>query len=165
MILIVGGHPDYQDNPPEHDARWVMNKSFDRDADLVFEMHRREKWCDRIEHLNGFDCPVIMQERFHEINTAEPYPLTEVAAMTGVNMSCSIAYMMAMAMLQADDMAVWGVPGNSEAYEYQVPTIAYLAGLARARGLKVTFHPDSHLQRVIHPPKRYGYDGSAELFQ
>jgi hypothetical protein len=142
-----------------------MNKSFDREADLVFEIHRPEKWRSRIEHLNGFDCPVIMQEQFPEINTSTPYLLNEVEAMTGCKLSCSIAYMMAYAMLQAENMAVWGVPGDTEDYEYQVPTIAYLAGLARGRGLRVTFHPDSHLQRVIHPPKRYGYDGSAELFQ
>ena len=165
MILIVGGHPGYQDKIPDHRERWVMGKSHDRDADMVFEMHSRDKWRSRIEHLNEFDCPVYMQERYPEVWNARPYDLTGITAKTGVHLTSTIAYMLAMALCEDADVSLWGVGGDTELYDFQTPQIAYLAGYARAKGLRVSAHPDSKLQRILKPCARYGYDGCGELFR
>lgn len=158
MILIVGGHPDYQDKAPEHTERWVMGKSFDREADRVFEIHERAKWSSRIEHLNAFGCPVIMQDHYPEIPESIAYPLTEMQCLFGRFQTCTIAYMLALAIIEGHNAAIWGVGGDTEAYHYQTPNYAFLAGYARARGLRVIAHPDSALQRILHPSHRYGWD-------
>lgn len=164
MILIVGGHPDYQDQRPDHDQKWVMHHSFERDADLAFEMHTRDRWRSRIEHLNGFS-RVMMQAEFPEVERSEEYPLTEVYAFCGAFLTSTIAYMVALALYQRKDVAVWGVAGDTEVYEFQIPTLCYLAGMAKGMGLKFIAHPESKLHRVLHPCARYGYDGCGELFK
>lgn len=164
MILIVGGHPDYQDRMPDHDERWVMGKSFDRVADRVFEIHGREKWSTRIEHLNSFDCPIYMQDHYPEIPDSIAYPLTEMQATFGRFQTCSMAYMLALAIREGRDVAIWGAGGDTEAYHYQTPNYAFLAGYARAKGQRVIAHPDSVLQRILHPPYRYGWDCDTAAF-
>jgi|DEB0MinimDraft_3_1074331.scaffolds.fasta_scaffold179546_2 hypothetical protein len=165
MILIVGGHPDYQDKVPDHDQRWVMAKSHDRDATMAFEMHKRDNWLPRVDHINDFDCPVVMQEQYPEVPRSISYPLTEVTATFGCSMTCTITYMVALALMHDHEVALWGVGGDTELYGFQTPQIAFLAGFARGQGLSVTAHPDSKLHRILNPCARYGYDGCGELFR
>lgn len=164
MILVVGGHPDYQDKAPDCE-RWVMGKSKDRDAARVFEMHRPALWAPRQDHLNDFDCPVYMLEAYRDVRLSVAYPLTEIVATFGRFQTSTINYMLALALYEGHDVALWGVGGDTELYSFQTPEIAFFAGYARGRGQRVIAHPDSALHRILNPSARYGYDGTGELFR
>lgn len=163
MILVVGLHPDYQDNAPDCE-RWVVGKSKDRDADCVFEMHRPQLWKPRLDHLNDFDCPIYMQEAYPEVRQSVAYPLADIVATFGRFQTSSVNYMIALALYEGEDVALWGVGGDTEAYEFQTPEIAFFAGYARANGQRLIVHPDTALHRILNPCARYGYDGEAHLF-
>jgi hypothetical protein len=122
-------------------------------ADRYFEMH--QNWRnflgnedDAARHkawLAGLTVPVMMLQAEPDIPHAVAYPMERIGDLIGrtcfgsVYLESSIAYMMALAMLEgADRIGIWGCDlATGGEYAYQRPNMEYLIGLARGKGIKV----------------------------
>lgn len=100
--------------------------------------------------LMGQKVPVYMNEVHDDIPTSVRYPLEDVTALIGKTakgnpyLESSIAYMMALAMLEYTQtkepmkIGIWGVDLTAGTeYSYQRPNMEYLIGMARGMGIKV----------------------------
>lgn len=127
------------------DTEWV-------NMDVLFDMHHPSLLSDsHIKRLKDVWVPLYMQESFYP--DVKEYPLEEVIETVGDYFACSISYMLALAIHRdIDDIVVTGVTGSEE-YSSQRPSIEYLIGLARGKGLKVNILGDTDL----FSGKRYGY--------
>lgn len=161
MAVICGMAPD--EIPWGEDEVWCL--AHDRQnrykADRVFEMHdmsllQANRPRD-IETLKDFDT-LYMQEKYFDHVTR--YPFEEVAEVTGWYWNSSIAYMLALAVYEGQDIHLCGVmmKGNDE-YAYQRPNVEYLLGLAAGRGLKVSVSEESTLLQFTDSPFKETFDG------
>ncbi len=136
-------------------------------VDRMFEIHKHWRHHlgvgseDAAMHqrwLMGQKVPIYMREREDDIPTSVRYPLEEVTALVGKTrdglpyLESSIAYMMALAMLEGWNdpqnmrIGIWGVDLNPDTeYAYQKPNMEYLIGMARGRGIKVFIPAESAL--------------------
>lgn len=149
-------------------------------CDRYFEMH--QNWRNFLgggeaaeSHkawLAGLTVPVYMARREADIPMSVAYPMVEVRRLAGCTrhgtayLESSIAYMMALAILEgADRIGIWGCDlSTGGEYAYQRPNMEYLIGLARGRGIAV-YVP---AQNALLSPCRsvpYGFDamGDGEL--
>lgn len=136
-------------------------------VDRLFEIH--DNW--RAFHGEGSEdagyhyrwllnqkVPVYMNEAHADIPTSVRYPIEEVTALVGKSsngdpyLESSIAYMMALAMLEYSQtkepmrIGLWGIDMEVDTeYAYQKPNILYLIGMARGMGIKVIIPPISVL--------------------
>lgn len=122
-------------------------------CDRYFEMH--QNWRnflgndeDAARHkawLAGLTVPVMMLKEEPDIPQSRAFPMAAVGDLIGrtahgtVYLESSIAYMMALAMLEgADRIGIWGCDlATGGEYAYQRPNMEYLIGLARGRGTSV----------------------------
>lgn len=127
------------------DAEWVR-------MDVMFDMHHPSLLTDKhIERLKEVWVPLYMQEEFY--SNARRYPLEKVIKSVGDYFACSISYMLGLAIHRGiKDIVITGVTG-SEDYATQRPSIEYLIGLARGRGLNVDILGETEL----FSGKRYGF--------
>ncbi len=87
------------------------------------------------------------------------YPIKEIIEEFGVAyFSCSIAYMIALAILRGyEEIDLYGCTTYAyEEYAYQKPCIEFWAGMAMGRGIDIKFHEPTHICRT-HDLKLYGY--------
>lgn len=125
--------------------------------DALFEMHKREKFQEKIEKINACRVPVVMQKHEADIPKSEPFPANEIAREIGEDYSCSIAYMLAYAIwLGYDEIRLYGVILlHKTEYVRQRPGVKYYLGIARAFGINVWAPDETGLTK---PLWRYGYD-------
>jgi len=125
-------------------------------VDAFFEMHKREKWESRAKLLDMAGRPVYMLHHFPDVRSSVAYPIEEVALDCGDFFTCSISYMMALAIYQAyEEIHLYGIMMNHETeYAYQRPSVEYYMGLARGRGIRVV----QGAATLGTSPYRYGYD-------
>lgn len=139
-------------------------------CDVYFEMH--ENWRNflgggdaaEMHHawLAGMTVPVYMLQKEHDVPMSVAYPMDEVRDQLGKTcygtayLESSIAYMMALAILQgADRIGIWGCDlATGGEYAYQRPNMEYLIGLARGRGIKVFVPPQNAL---LSPMRKVPY--------
>lgn len=120
--------------------------------DRQFEIHHPD--IPTHDHKKGLDeiwVPLYMQEAYYP--NATRYPLEEVIEATGDYFSCSISYMLGLAILEEHkDIEIHGVTGD-ETYGSQKPGIEYMIGIARGKGINVNIHGGN----LMKQNKRYGY--------
>lgn len=129
-------------------ANWQSFQGQDKGQDAGF--HRRWLMYQKV--------PVYMNDVYEDIPNSVKYPLDEVADLIGRTakghpyLESSIAYMMALAMLEYSKnkepmrIGLWGIDMNPDTeYSYQKPNMEYLIGFARGMGIKVFVPPESAL--------------------
>lgn len=122
---------------PEGRELWGM--SWDPEyarMDVLYDIHHPDdvpEWVAR-RNMDAWQ-PLYMQDNYY--TRATRYPIEDVIKMMGDYYSCSIAFMLAHAIVRGiDDISLVGVTG-SENYAHQRPCLEYLIGFARGKGLNV----------------------------
>lgn len=139
-------------------------------ADVLFEMHENWRFFlgneeDAARHkawLIGAETPIYMLKKEHDVPNSIEYPMDKVLELTRPTcfgtpyLESSIAYMMALAILEgADRIGIWGCDlATGGEYAYQRPNMEYLIGLARGRGIKVYVPAQNTL---LSPMRRVPY--------
>jgi len=146
---------------------WSVNNLFVRFQDIRFdrwfELHQFARFkrvlCRRgvttyqdvpikeyMAKINALDCPVYMQRKWPQIKRSREYPFREIMEKYGRYFGCSFAWMMALALEEGFKEIVFrGVLLVGKEYYYQRPSVEYLIGLARGRGINVAIGADSML--------------------
>lgn len=148
-VAVIGMSPSAQFAPwddqkwekwglPWHEGYWrLMQRHFEMHDMRLLKSEHCKRPADYFDRLG--ECETLyMQEAYPEVPNAIRYPFED-----GGYYNSSIAYAMALAIREADEIALWGVDmAASEEYAYQKANMEYLIGLARGRGIKVHI-PDS----------------------
>tara|TARA_Y100000310_G_scaffold216045_1_gene217006 strand:+ start:67 stop:654 length:588 start_codon:yes stop_codon:yes gene_type:complete len=163
QVAVVGLSPSTHDAAPYEDPDWeVWGLPWDNDRypyfDRLFDIHPLEcireatpsfyppRYEDRLREL---DAPLYMQQAYEDIPNAIAYPLDEVSSVVGDYYNSSIAYMLAMAIVEnVGKIGLWGVdmsgpgePGHADEYRDERPNCEYLLGFAKAKGTEI-YLPD-----------------------
>ncbi|MFW6078997.1 MAG: hypothetical protein ACODAE_05210, partial [Gemmatimonadota bacterium] len=131
-----------------------------------FELHPRavleERHEGHLEWLKTCPLPVYMQRAWDDIPTSVAYPKAEVEARLGGYMTSSIAWMLALAILEGfQEIGVWGVDMASETeYAQQRPAVEYLLGIAQGLGRTVHVPESADLLKAVG---QYGWQDSGPL--
>lgn len=161
MKVAIVGLADGRADPPFEDPNWeVWGFLFDPEYwwrfDRVFEMHDPAMFPDY--------APENYIERFSDANGLvyhqDAYPLGEVVRTIGADyFVCSLSYALALAIhMRATSIDLIGFEALDE-YADQRCNSEYLIGLARGRGIDVTWPQSASFLTYEHPdfPDRYGY--------
>lgn len=149
-IAIVGLGPSHDDVPWQEWETWGLPwDAWSPRYDCLFEMHDRSlfetRGEDYMKRLRDADRPVYMQQAHSDIPLSQPYPMADVAALTGDYFGSSVAYMLALAIYEeAEEIGIWGVELNDD-YDHQRPGLEYMIGFARGRGVKVSVYGNGRL--------------------
>tara|TARA_R100000963_G_C4601261_1_gene74872 strand:- start:47 stop:646 length:600 start_codon:yes stop_codon:yes gene_type:complete len=159
QVAIVGLAPSTHDDAPYEDPGWeAWGLPWDNDRypyfDRLFDIHPLE--CireatpsfyhpDYEDRLRELDAPLYMQQAYGDIPNAIAYPLDEISSIVGDYYNSSIAYMLAMAIVEnVDKIGLWGVdmsgsgePGHANEYRDERPNCEYLLGFAKAKGIEI----------------------------
>lgn len=154
-IAIVGfasSSRELANTLPETVEIWGCNQlyrpGFLRRADRWFELHSRALWDTSLEErrpagyvqwLAAFDGPVYMLEQQRDIPHSLRYPIEAVIENVGDYLTSTMAYMLALAIMEkAGTVHVYGVDmATKSEYADQRACFEYLIGLARGRGIKI----------------------------
>ena len=147
---------------------WGLNDSFSilKRCDRLFQIHKyddikdmigRYNHANTIEELKSLKIPIYMQKVFEDIPSSIKYPLKEVSNGYLQLFSCSVSYMIALAVYENfKEILICGVElASEEEYAEQLPSVLYWIGIALGKGIKVTISENCCLlNRII---KLYGY--------
>jgi len=130
--------------------------------DVLFEMHKRNKFLPKLAKLAECGKPVIMQRVERDIPTSQSFPLDEVSEAVGADFFCTISYMLAYGVyLGYEEIKLYGIIlAHETEYIRQRPSVKYYIGVAHARGVKVWAPEETQL---THSAWRYGYDDHDDL--
>ncbi|MFA5165412.1 MAG: hypothetical protein WC481_07610 [Candidatus Omnitrophota bacterium] len=130
--------------------------------DVLFEMHKRNKFLPKLAKLAECGKPVIMQRVERDIPTSQSFPLDEVSDAVGADFFCTISYMLAYAIyLGYEEIKLYGIiMAHETEYIRQRPSVKFYLGIAHARGVKVWAPEETQL---THSAWRYGYDDHDDL--
>lgn len=163
-IAIIGKCSNSRSDAPLDLSDWqVWGLAWDPlpRCDAYFEMH--ENWRNFLgggdaaeahwRWLAGMTVPLYMLKKEHDLPMSVAYPMQEVTDKIGKTcfgtayLESSIAYMMALAILEgADRIGIWGCDlSTGGEYAYQRPNMEYLIGFARGRGIGVYVPPQNAL--------------------
>jgi hypothetical protein len=165
-IAIVGTAESSVHLAPFDDRSWTIwglsGRSSLKRADLVFEMHEPALWGPgEIAALKKNEAPIVMREKHPQIENSRAYPFEAVESFFAQFgkadlWTSTIAYMLAMAVAELDRDGTIGIFGvdmllDSE-YGYQRPTLEYLIGIGRARGVEIVVPDQSALlkSRIVY---------------
>lgn len=153
-IAVIGMHgPTQGGDDYEHRFRLAHDPNVFT-ATEAFEAHALENIAQHAPaHLERLaDIAEVMP-----LHTMWPSPYKHTPPRNPIE--SSIAYMLDVAISRKPEaIGLYGVSmAGDEEYAYQRPNVAYLVGLARGRGIKVTIHPDSKLFASQWPEGIYGH--------
>ena len=171
-LVIVACGPGWHNAPDvsgDHDTWGVNDLVCERPVDVAFQLHNREQYVD-VSEVDGFDrtmgairrdgIPAYMLEtRLEYPETVIRYPIEQIIQRFGEPyFSCSIAYMLALAILKKyEKIDIYGCTVfQHEEYAYQKPCIEYWTGMARGSGVEVNFHQPTSICQT-DDLKLYGY--------
>lgn len=146
---------------PDDFYTWGLPWGKDYTLDKYFEMH--SNWRDASERygegaedfLSDFENISFVGEKATE--NATEYPLETVVNVFGPYLSCSIAYMLANAILEGFNVInLYGVSGD-DGYQSQRPNLEYLIGFGRGRGIEINVSSESKLLKNEFKEGLYGY--------
>lgn len=168
MIEICGLAPSEKLKPhPSEGEAWGLPWSpYAHRYTRYFEMHDRSLWERRgeeyVEYLRTTEVPIYMQKVEPDIPSSVEFPLQDAIEMVGDYFNSSIAYMLALGILEGHDMDLWGVDNSPfEEWAFERPCNEYLIGIAKGRGLNVWVHPSSALLRftpdILYLDQRQNY--------
>jgi hypothetical protein len=142
-VAIVGMSPSAEQAPwddpawekwglPWHEGYWRhMQRHFEMHDMRLLNSEHSKRSADYFDRLR--ECETLyMQEAYPEIPNAKRFPFEPEYV------NSSIAYALALAIREAEEIAIFGVDmkGDDE-YGYQKPNMEYLIGLARGKGIPV----------------------------
>lgn len=170
-IAIIGGGPSNQ-LAPYRDPSWTIWGIAWRippRCDALFDIHSPEfKPADHYnnqanqryrDNVEASGCPVhVLPDNLGLFSRAKAYPLERALGLAGGYLECSIAYMLAAAILKApEEIGLWGVDLHSTgSYELQRPNIEHLLGIAKGRGIRISVAPGGYLLTSMWEDGRYG---------
>jgi hypothetical protein len=130
--------------------------------DVLFEMHKRNKFKEKLAKLAECGKPVIMQRVERDIPTSQAFPIDEISEELGEDFFCSISYMLAYGIyLGYDEIKMYGIVLLHETeYIRQRPSVKYYLGIAHERGVKVWAPENTQLTVSAW---RYGYDDQDDI--
>jgi hypothetical protein len=149
-IGIFGVNPDLIAAAPWEDPAWRKwalpwgPKKYIFRAESLFEIHAEEHFARYAppsyqEELRAWENDGIMVVR------QENFPLQEAIALSGDYFLCTMAYMIAAAILEApDEIGVFACDPAGR-WAYQKPNVEHWIGVARGRGIDVTIQEGSNL--------------------
>lgn len=171
-VAIVGSAASSANDAPWKDKSWqIWGLAWRMQAmpryDLMFEMHRRERWSSRMpkeykEALSNMQCPVVMPEKYDDIKASVAFPWDwarnhfkslGVAEYYG----SSVSYMFDYALYKGvKELGIFGVDMLTDSeYAIQRPNAEWYLGVLMGKGVKVTVAPGSALLKANH---RYGIE-------
>jgi hypothetical protein len=97
-----------------------------------------------LEPLKHLNVPVYMQEAFPDIPTSIRFPAKEIMDRFGRYFTNSISFLIALAILENyEEIHIYGVDmAVGKEYIKERPSVEYMIGIARGRGIKVVI-PDA----------------------
>jgi len=122
----------------------------------IYDIHTDDA-IQPIDKLNIPGARVWMQDEREDVPMSRVFPIYHLEDRFGKVFNCSMTMMLGKAILEADEIRIYGVD-FAEGYEpaYRV-TFVYLLGLARGMGVNVYIEPGS---LVFHDWPTYQYDMS-----
>lgn len=141
--------------------KWAIWKADNlTSADALFEIHTdwRNFRTNYAEDIAALGIPAYMPETPEDVPNAVLYPLDRVVSEVGRYLESSIAYMLALAIVQRrPDVYLVGVTGADE-YASQRPNLEYLIGYAMAVGVRVHPQAESAVMRSNWADGLYGLE-------
>jgi len=130
--------------------------------DVLFEMHKRHKYLEKLSRLASCGKPVIMQRVERDIPTSQAFPADEIADKLGDDFFCTISYMLAYGIfLGYTEIRLYGIILlHDTEYMRQRPSVKYYLGVAHALGVKVWAPENTQLTSSAW---RYGYDDQDDI--
>jgi hypothetical protein len=131
---------------------WGMNMPFHR-------LKRFTKWFDvhdkniMYRHESYFNFLQANQENIYiadkvpELPNANLYPYQKITEKYGTFFTCSVSWMIALAIEQGyDEIALYGIDLNcKDEYKEQRPSVLYFLGIAQGKGIKITLPRECQL--------------------
>lgn len=150
--LEIWAHAMCINRQPENLKRW----------DLMFEMHKPNKWLNRVDELNTGGKPVIMQDHYEEVPASVAYPIDEVLSHFRRYFTNSISQMVALAIIRGyHEIALFGVHlATDSEYAYERPNLEYFLGQAEARGISLWIPDEAY---VLRSQYLYGYEENESI--
>lgn len=161
-IAIVGCAPRTKYNAPFDESEWeiwALGNQIDKHKRIsrIFEIHNDLSMHPETypEFLASKEIPMIVGDQFPiKRDHIKQFPLEKVRKLMDDHLTSSVAYMMAMAILEnAKEISLYGIEmdvDDSE-YFYQRPALYAWKGFAESKGIKVNA-PGSSLFKDRHYP-------------
>ena len=157
IIVGLGDHPETPFNDDGWEV-WATAQHDDMNCTRFYQVHTGPGIPDN-ELGRDLPAPLYCYDRTHLLaDELRDYPLQEAINLTQGYLECSIAYMLAHAILEgvsAIHLARIGCPFDAH-HIYQRSNLEYLIGIARAKGITVTVQENSELLKSFWPDGRYG---------
>lgn len=154
---------------------WIMNDMYDvvPKFDRLFDIHddedilnrkTRREGLNHFESLKAIKKPVYMQREWKEIPSSVKFPLGTIcnnfhipAMGDKLFTTCSVAYMLALAILENfREISLYGIDeAIDDEYKDEMPSVLYWLGLASGRGIKINITEHSPLLKGYF---LYGYE-------
>ena len=171
-IAILGFAGSSLDEAPLQDETWEiwglneLWRSLPR-WDVWFDLHPMKAHEARPGHLAWMqqqpeDKPIYLQEILPSVLASKSYPKVEMTRRFGPYFTSSIAYMLAMAIVEGpSQIGIWGVDMlHDSEYMHQRSCCDYYIGLARGMGISVYIPETSALAKSS---ELYGYDDAKSI--
>ena len=123
---------------------WSMNRCYKlidyRKTDRWFDFHSGKVWKQNAaiyrKWKNGPQ--IIVRNEKKDLEKCIVYPKKQVSNITGNYFSCTVTYMIALAVYEwFDRIELYGIDLSEPQYLNQRPCIEYHIGFARAKGIEV----------------------------
>ena len=114
-----------------------------------------------LEELDALKIPVYMQKKWSIVKQSEVFPFAEIRKTYGDYFGCSFTWMLAQAISEGvKDIRLFGMNFGSQEYFYQRPSLEYMIGIARGKGITVTIDENS---RLLKEPYLYALEEETDL--
>ncbi len=149
-------------------------------ADLLFDIHHpsfkalppfdthynSHKNAEYFERVNKMPTPVLCDQAAigkgeRQFHNGKAFPLDEVVAdLPRCYLDCTVSYMLAYALHKGfEKIGLWGCHFVvNEEFRIQLPSVAWLIGLAEGRGVEIEIGGGSPLMASGYVQGRYGVD-------
>lgn len=138
--------------------RWATAQHDDLDCHRFYQIHTGALPDYLVNAVKELPAPVYGVQFMPEAQAWREYPLQDALDLTGGYLECSIAFMIAHAILEGVAeiyIARVGAPMDDH-YAYQRACIEHLIGIARGRGIKVSWQPNCCLCKSFWDGGIYG---------
>lgn len=173
-IAFLGGAKRTLRYAPWHDDSWELwghcsaRHLYQRDIDLLWDMHPRELWANPkkktwdpkfYDWIQTNRIPIMMQERYPEVPASIKYPFGQmITEFPRGYMTNHVAYMAALALMEGvTHVGIFGCDYNTNSeYGPQRGSAEYWLGVLEGRGVQVMIPPECDL--LNKPSLLYGYE-------
>lgn len=186
-VAIVGGGPTRRDAPFDDPAweiwgfsskdwkiprvtRWFEIHAWeDLEQQLAAPKRGRRTFSDYIRFMSELDAPVYVQRPLPQIPRCVEFPVDRLLAEFGRCFTSTASYLVGLAIVEGVDViGLWGINPTSRSFAYQLPSLQYLLGHARRRGIEVCLPRSLRLEipekpKFVETPVLYAYEWESPL--